>query len=198
MDSAKVGIVAIWGRLKFQLDILTIRSWWHRNSFFYDAFQKKGLSAGWVTVIAFKQLCVSSHDSAENFWSKKQQLYVFPKIISANTTPSFSHLWKLYEAKGNKSLTYARSASLGFVGWYAQDMFRINPNNGTALLLISTNGICWIWLYCGPHQVKTSEESSIFSYSAGSENVIFIHCFPPLLHLKHLFNDLYAIPPYIL
>ena len=50
-------------------------------------------------------------------------------------------------------------------------------------------------MLCG---LYSSKESNIFSYSAGSENVIFIHCFAPLLHLKHLFNDLYAIPPYML
>ena len=45
-----------------------------------------------------------------------------------------------------------------------------------------------------PHQFKKRRESNIFRYSASSENVIFIHCFAPLLHLKHLFNDLYVSP----
>ena len=43
-----------------------------------------------------------------------------------------------------------------------------------------------------PHQFKKRRESNIFRYSGSSENVIFIHCFAPLLHLKHLFNDLYV------
>ena len=104
--------------------------------------RRRGFWATWVTVIAFKQICVSSHNCAENLWNKKQQLDFYQKSsLSIQRQTFHKTLWKLYEANWNKSLTYARSASVGFVGWYAPDMFRIKPNNGTALLLISTDGI---------------------------------------------------------
>ena len=60
-----------------------------------------------VTVIAFKQLCMSSYNSAENLWNKKQQHDVLPKIISVNTTPQTFHIkWKFISPNAPPNLSY--------------------------------------------------------------------------------------------
>ena len=51
----------------------------------------------------------------------------------------------------------------------------------------------FVWIALDQEQ----ERKYVFRYSASSQNVIFIHCFVPLLHLKYLFTDLYVSMPYI-
>ena len=182
-------------RLKSNLFILTIRSWWH----LLRRLSKEGLASG----LGHGHCLLATLRVNSQFSRKLGQVTILPKTCEAKSSnlmfyqksslpiqrQTFITLWKLFEAKRNKSLTYARSASLGFVGWYAPD---INPNNGTALYCSFPLMEYVVWIV---FDWKTSKESNIFSYSAGSENVIFIHCFAPLLHLKHLFKDLYAIHP---